>query len=535
MKKSRIILNVLVSLILVNSFIIETTFGLNTSVGLLSQDEVLNSEQTLDNELEASFVDLGGNDKVNILQSSIDLSETTTQSDLNLQTFNELEADDLYIDNEKSTDSIEKEIKKVKIQNNKNNQNNVSAMSIYGNDPNSAIFIDQSMYGTVYSNTADANEDWYYTYLNAGNKLTVRLTQPNNGDYDIYLYQLNGSSLTLVAQSYYSGSMSEQLSYAGNAAYYFLRVVPYQVASSGSNYQFMFSKSLSYDAAEGDDNIFSAKQLQNGITVNQTIDNAYDQDWFIYDARNDDWFIDFKLNNVPSGSEYSVLVYDSNLNIKASFSSTSNASRLLQIPNGIYYIQIRSLNGIFNPSISYRFSVTKRCKDSNSSAVLTPSGELFQIQNGNACFDGIPMNITWETTSILPPTGLPYTRRYQSITRYNYGGIKVVTPTSPIPVGLYIGYTADGDYEYEIRGSNVALVKITNFFYNRQITGKNYEPRPVLEPESYYIAIDLDTKKVIDFEAGNLYYDSSVGYRYSNVWMEKTNYIRYEPPRNIYS
>lgn len=111
-------MNILFSLILVLSLLIETTYGLNKSTDYLNPDEILNNEQINDEQDSLStddveVLDLGLEDKQKSFESKFDSFDAIsgTGSDASLSTMNELEEDSIPIDNQKATDTIEKELR----------------------------------------------------------------------------------------------------------------------------------------------------------------------------------------------------------------------------------------------------------------------------------------------------------------------------------------------------------------------------------------------------------------------------------------
>lgn len=215
-------------------------------------------------------------------------------------------------------------------------------------DQNNAILIGADDYGTLLTGIADSNDNWYYIKNETMSKITVQLRQPSTGDYDLYLYKLNGTRLNLVAYSEYANRTTEQLSYLASSGYYYIKISPYMAADSGENYQFAVLNTIDYDEKEPDDNYFYANEYDETIYTNQTIDNVIDQDWSKISLSSTIGSYSLSLNTIPQGAEYVVFLYDSNLNLIESLTSTGYASQNINLTNGDYFTRVQSLNGVFS-------------------------------------------------------------------------------------------------------------------------------------------------------------------------------------------
>lgn len=155
------------------------------------------------------------------------------------------------------------------------------------------------------------------------------------------------------------GTLNVALSFCKRAettGIYFFRIVP--IVPVNSTYNFIIVTSSAFVPAEPDDNRISASVHTVPFTVNQTIDNSLDADWFKFTIGNNN-ITTFSLSNVPTGAVYGLILYDANLNPLASFASSGSDSRTWQLPgNSTDYAEIFSVNGVFSATQYYRLSVS---------------------------------------------------------------------------------------------------------------------------------------------------------------------------------
>ena len=399
-------------------------------------------------------------------------------------------------------------------------ERNSNSRAVGINDPNNAFYLDSSLLNIGLSNVGDYNPDWYYFSADAGTKITAVFEQPNNGDYDIYLFQLDGSTLSLVAYSENYGSMGEQINYiADTTGYYFFFVVPYQPAQPSAYYGFTIRTSIP-DSMELNDSYATATVHSDSINVSLTIDNPFDEDWFLFTTIGQDHSYNrVSLENVPDGSSYAVILYDQNLNSVSSFQSTGSEIEMRNWPldaNTTYYIRVLGVNDSYSDTQEYQLRVTPVFN--GGYLLTTPGGNLFQIYNQQAYVDGELVDMSWGTESRIPIKGMPWVSRVQSIGDIN-GGIKVLD-IQPVG-GSYQGYSATGDYPFVISSDNVVRVLATNLFYfyyyyhspsaDYTIPSENRTFTDRIEDNyAAFFYIDANTKTLMD-TGQNLYY-WSLGY-----------------------
>lgn len=261
-----------------------------------------------------------------------------------------------------------------------------------------ALYLDSSYIGQVLMDGATSEENWYYFKANTNNKITALVEQPADGDYDIILYKLeeDTGNLNPVASSGYVGSAIDRLSAVNTSeGYYFLRVLP-ETASTAEDsvYYFIINMVDKYDNYEPNDNPSQSKaQTGSNITLKGTIDNVFDQDWTKITAKSEKNY-QIELNGVPNGAQYTVNIYDENLNIKAALVSEGNKKSYISLTAGTYYICIASYNNQYSDSAVYTFKMNE-VHSLNSTFYETKGGHQVEITNKAIYIDGALVNLNW--------------------------------------------------------------------------------------------------------------------------------------------
>lgn len=282
------------------------------------------------------------------------------------------------------------------------------AMYANNHNPNSALLIGAADYNKFLTDTAGSDENWYYVKMAKNKKLSVYMEQPETGDYDIYLYKLNGTTLSLVAGSEFTGSSKEQLSYITTEGSYYIRVVPYTAPTVESTYRFAVVYSEQYDTSEPDDNLWQAKPYTNTVSMSATIDNPLDEDWVQLTIEEGSSY-DIGLNFVPDQCQYTAAIYGADLSYIDSVGSTGFATKTLTLNQGIYYIRVLT-NGSFsnekynlkiNPTFGDDLKTVQVAAGCFHSLALKENGELWawgnnsygQLADGTTVKSDIPIKV----------------------------------------------------------------------------------------------------------------------------------------------
>ncbi|WP_051217473.1 carboxypeptidase-like regulatory domain-containing protein [Paenibacillus assamensis] len=228
------------------------------------------------------------------------------------------------------------------------------------NNPNTAIPVVTSV---VYSDTiAEANGQRWYTFqtTNPG-KLTVYLQTVQNAsiDYNLHLFRLDTTTYNLVEQeiSSYGPNTNELLSRIAPAGIYYVAVNAQAGFDAVNPYLFTIQESPVYDSAEPDDNIWKAKPLTNGIHVNQTIDNLFDEDWIKLTVTAQKSFR-LKFNNTAPNTNYQAQIFNQNLQSIGTINQNTNQDLIANFAAGTYYVRVQSLSG-FDATKTYNLAITE--------------------------------------------------------------------------------------------------------------------------------------------------------------------------------
>jgi hypothetical protein len=221
------------------------------------------------------------------------------------------------------------------------------------NSPETAQFLSLD---TQWSDTLDVQdeEDWYYTYVPNGGKVTAFLSTVNDAsvDFDLYLYKYDpvDGSLTPQTQSLFGPTHYEQASTTATAGdCYFFMVHAYQGASPVNPYTLVLVQSSAPDVAEPDDNPWQARGVSAGLNATQTLDNALDEDWAVIQVPRQNNY-KFSLNTAAAAN-YRLQLF-SNPNGAPAATVNKNASATYTLPAGTWYLRVLSLDTV-EPATPY--------------------------------------------------------------------------------------------------------------------------------------------------------------------------------------
>ena|GEM_PF-1177562 len=201
----------------------------------------------------------------------------------------------------------------------------------------------------------DTDEDWFEFNADNAGKLTVTLDSiPNNCDYDVEIY--DGDS-NVLSGSYFSDNTSEKADLLVGTGNYYVRIYSYS-GSSESAYSLNVNLSTP-DQYEVNDSVESATEVLVDSSTFGTIDNIKDEDYFRVDIEEAEDYI-VELQNIPSGKDYDLSLFDSSGNAVAYSWDSSNNDELINmsLDAGCYYIKVHSYSG-FSYEQNYMVSVYK--------------------------------------------------------------------------------------------------------------------------------------------------------------------------------
>lgn len=363
---------------------------------------------------------------------------------------------------------------------------------------NTALYLDDTYLNMDLGDVADSDENWYYFYSPDSYKISTVMQSPSDGDYDMYLYYLNDTTLNLVGYSTNAGTALESTSYVAGEGYYFLRFAPY-TASSNSTISFRIDEISEYDASEPDDNFYNASQYTDSINVLNTIDNAFDKDWGSFTISKDgSYFI--SLASVASGCQYYFNLYDSNLTSLGGMLSNETGGTAVSLTAGTYYFYVASYDGNYSTSDTYNLRMMKR-NSSSSCVIRSKTGKLVEITNNSVYVEGTEVELKFSTSYITP--GSNWVSYAQMINARSNSTINL----SGVQNGVLKGSSTSGGTYYQ--DCLKVPVSNCNFWYRVYVGGSSDFNNIISEElgEDVYVNlfIDLTTGQVVDCELNYLY------------------------------
>lgn len=333
---------------------------------------------------------------------------------------------------------------------------NDSASNAYGIEINNA-------YTDIMTN--EGGERWYVFQNSFIQKLTAILQAPNspNVNYELYLYKLNeeNGDLNFVAGAAY-GVGTENLSAIGEKGYYLLKVKSVQGFDTENPFVFKVISSDKYGANEPDDNFWQVKNYANSLSVEDTIDNDFDEDWSSLKLASDaNGTLSFQ--NSSTKGTYQVQVYDQTLSLVATLNKNDTLNK--KFPAGTYFMRVLSLSGS-DPDATYKLNFV------NKDSIITSATVTNIITDGgwnqNPYDRGL--GVAWAVKNHMTVVG----------TAYNQYGKPVAN--QPIAAGVVCsigntvcqqtGYTdANGNFSIDI----ILRPAAGNYAFNTDISTQYYD------------------------------------------------------------
>lgn len=221
-----------------------------------------------------------------------------------------------------------------------------------------AVSIGGAYEGTI---TSEGGQRWYAFENSFIQKLTIFMAAPNSKDidYDLHLYKYNEQTqkLELVTESLYTGTATENLSTIGEKGIYFIEINSVKGFDDQNKFEFALVSSDKYSKNEPDDNLLEVKKTYiDSLSIEDTIDNDFDQDWSILKLTTDtDGTLSFQ--NSSSKGTYEVLVYDENFNLIASLKNNNSLDK--KFPKGNYYFRVLPISGS-DPDATYKLNFVNK-------------------------------------------------------------------------------------------------------------------------------------------------------------------------------
>lgn len=349
--------------------------------------------------------------------------------------------------------------------------------------PNGAYVIN---FGTLYTDSISAKGDqrWYAFQLTAEKKLTVYMSPVADTavDNDLYLYKFDqtNSSVTVVAQSRNKAGMYELLSYVAAAGIYFISVNSY-ACNTTNNFQIMAFTSDTWDEAEGDDSMTTAKEMPVNSEIIGTLDNSIDHDCRIWLVKEKGTY-QLQLSVPSTTLKYQVQIFSSSQDLITSMEQNARVT-FPNVAPGSYYLKIVSVDGKIDPAIKYNFSMIllpPNIINTNAyKATISPSGKQLIEVLAPGAVEGLKRNVLFIDRKEFDPTLIDFSTGRPSFPGYQCGGLSGTTsfifdensdPKRQIILG---SYTSD-----LINVNNAIIFTVANCLYFWQLRQHVYNNPP---------------------------------------------------------
>lgn len=369
---------------------------------------------------------------------------------------------------------------------------------------------------------------WYYFELTEKKKITLYMSPENDGtiDNDLALYRLDTTTgqLTEVAKSQNNAGAYELLGYIGEAGIYFFCVAAY--AGNRENlFSFTAHLSDSWDAYEGNDNLYQARLQGFNAPVRQTIDNAFDEDFsVIHVAAAGDYAV--SLFDVPENCSYVLDLMDANQNILATIDKNTSNRRTLQV--GAYILRLRT-TGTFSAEAQVSVLVTNIPSSVNEYAgwMTEDKKHFVEVMSGSREGEGRKIYAVCVDGASVDYKSIDFTTT-RTNTSVSNSECSITTTQDSNAVGIAIGHY-DGINSCE----NALLIKLDTAVYGESHWKKSYDFSEMQGANSvltgtdkyhktYYsgswsaakqsfgmgLIFDMDSMQPVDFKNPNWYHGS---------------------------
>ena len=227
------------------------------------------------------------------------------------------------------------------------------------------------------------DEDWYRVDVSLLTSMYLKLSSIAAGlDYDLTLLD---SRLDYVAGSFKRGSLSEDAFTELEPGTYYIKVDSYAGYSDKNAYKLILSP-YKLDEYEINDTPEAARELAINRSINATIHNITDQDWYRFTFQQAGK-LDIQLSNIPEGCNYELELYNSaNEKIDESKQAAGSDEVIWRdVPEGEYYIKVYTTGG-FDCENGYMLTVNRNIGLANAlniSENSTSTGKIAQDSGSN--------------------------------------------------------------------------------------------------------------------------------------------------------
>jgi len=373
-------------------------------------------------------------------------------------------------------------------------------------NPNNAFLLslNESMYGNI---TAQGEQRWYAAEINQNSKLTTTLLMTQNVDFDLAIFKLDLSTMTLnyISESYQGVGEPEVIDLLINSGIYYFLVVSYTGTGLFEITAYTSTFDLQYEINDGLS--IATPVSSNEFTVNGIIDNPFDYDFYKFTLTGTRMST-FNFSK-PTGTNYQLYLF---LNGTSVYQLDSGVQ--YNIPAGTHYIVVFSQDNTHSNSSFYTVKLTSQIFIPGLATYLSTSNGINTMQmtsDGKTFYvNGNLINFTWSYTGRVNNSAgyiNTYMNLYQKSTQYV---AMVESDLYPINNDGQLPYFANYTTTFEGGGSaHPALILTlvgTDFTVNRYAGGA-YANEAISYSVPYtQVVINVNTGRIIDVTFYNFYY-----------------------------
>lgn len=441
-----------------------------------------NETNTLD-YIDINSLSLDNDDTSTLEETEVELVKFEGDLDLEKETFIEFDGkQDLQKVSEGiTTTKLNKSDMELKIDSSKNAntkkaRSQISLLSA-NTSPATAksIAINATEYGDI---TFNGDQRWFSTTVTGRTRLTPELTMPQASDYDLYLYWLNESTMTLhLISSSETYNTTEWFDIIVGQGTYYIRIIGFE---GPGNYTLKMNGTNQYIQNELNDTIETATSLaSNNFSIQDSINSRYDFDYF-RTSLTESRIVTFSMTKPISGIDTLLIMNNQYYNIPW--------DQEIELQPGSYGFVVYSSNGQSSTS-PYTLRMSSQAKMYKVWAVSSDGRYKFQqkISDGSYYVNNTP--IDWNYS---------YTDSYSaSYGHYNLGCYHYDMPTKIVMDVRFGSYTTT--WSGSSSNSNVMRVYLTNTdFTVRRYASGTYGNFIGYTKSDAWLIINPVTGKVID-------------------------------------
>ncbi len=227
------------------------------------------------------------------------------------------------------------------------------------------------------------DEDWYRVEVSQLTSMYLKLSSIAAGlDYDLTLLD---SRLDYVAGSFKRGSLSEDAFAELEPGTYYIKVDSYAGYSDKNAYRLILSP-YKLDEYEINDTPEAARELAINRSINATIHNITDQDWYRFTFQQAGK-LDIQLSNIPEGCNYELELYNQSLEKIDESRQAAGSDEVIwrDVPEGEYFIKVYTTGG-FDCENGYMLTVNRNIGLANALSISensTSTGKISQDSGSN--------------------------------------------------------------------------------------------------------------------------------------------------------